>query len=57
MAEKRPTIQANRQSQKFIETARELGWNESEDALDRVIRKIIPEKRLKPKQDNQSDSK
>jgi hypothetical protein len=32
------------QSKRFIETAREIGTDESPEAFDRVFKKIVPEK-------------
>jgi hypothetical protein len=39
------------QSERFIETARELGAENSSDNFDRVFREIVPTKSKKPKPD------
>lgn len=36
------------QHERFIEKARELGADESEDALDRVFKRIVPPKEARP---------
>jgi hypothetical protein len=45
-----PKIADKRQYERFVETARKLGCDESEDAFDRAFRKIVPAKR-QPKRD------
>jgi hypothetical protein len=38
-------ISDKRQFERFVETARKLGVDESEEAFDRTFRKIVPAKR------------
>jgi hypothetical protein len=39
-----PKTKDKRQYERFVETARKLGCDESEGALDRVFEKIVPPK-------------
>ena len=39
--------QQKSQSERFIETARELGCDESEERFEKVFRKIVPPKRVR----------
>jgi hypothetical protein len=39
-----PKISDKRQFERFVETARKLGIDESEEAFDRAFRKIVPSK-------------
>jgi hypothetical protein len=39
-----PKIQDRRQYERFVETARKLGCDESEEAFERAFRKIVPSK-------------
>jgi hypothetical protein len=41
---RKPKITDKRQSERFRETARKLGADESEEAFDRAFRKIVPPK-------------
>ena len=43
-AKKNPITEAER-SRRFVENARELGCEEATEAFDRVLGKILPEKR------------
>lgn len=43
------------QSEKFIETARELGCDESEEAFERTFAKVVPPKRPKAKPPEKAD--
>jgi hypothetical protein len=42
---RKPKITDKQQYERFIETARELDCNESEEAFDKNFRKIVPPKR------------
>lgn len=42
---RKPKISDSRQSERFRETARKLGTDESEEAFDRAFRKIVPPRR------------
>jgi hypothetical protein len=41
---RKPKVTDKRQFERFVETARKLGVDESEDAFDRAFRKIIAPK-------------
>jgi hypothetical protein len=41
---RRPKIKDKRQSERFKETAREIGADESSDAFDRVLKEMAPPK-------------
>jgi hypothetical protein len=43
-----PKITDKRQYERFVETARKLGVDESEEAFDRAFRKILPPKSHPP---------
>jgi hypothetical protein len=40
-----PKISDKRQFERFVETVRKLGVDESEEAFDRAFRKIVPPKK------------
>jgi hypothetical protein len=42
---KKPKLTDQRQSERFRETARKLGADESEESFERAFRKIVPPKR------------
>jgi hypothetical protein len=42
---RKPKLTDKRQYERFVETARELGCDESEEAFDQAFRKIVPPKR------------
>jgi hypothetical protein len=44
-ARKPPPPDEKPQFERFIETARQIGAGETDEALDRVVRKIAPERR------------
>lgn len=46
---RRPKLTDKKQSERFKETARELGADESSDALDRVLEQLAPPKPKVPK--------
>lgn len=46
---RRPKIKDKRQSERFKETAREIGADESSDAFDRILDQLAPPK--KPQQE------
>jgi hypothetical protein len=41
---RRPKIKDKRQSERFKETAREVGADESSDAFDRILKEMAPPK-------------
>jgi hypothetical protein len=43
-----PKIKDKRQYERFVETARKLGCDESEEAFEREFVKIVPPKAIKP---------
>lgn len=46
---KRPKLTDKRQSERFKETAREVGADQSVEAFDAMFRKIVPAKKPPPK--------
>jgi hypothetical protein len=53
---KRKKLTQKEQSERFKKTARELGCDESEDALERAFEKVLPRKQTnhRPKADDES---
>lgn len=45
MAKRKPKPDDEAQKQRFIEKARELGTDESEEAFERAFKKIVPPKK------------